>query len=432
MDGTVVSVAWGTLAVLATVLALGACRSAAPSMDAGGSASAGAARWWKGNTHTHSYWSDGNDYPEMIADWYKRHGYHFVATTDHNPPPAERWVTIPAAGANRDLYDAYRARFGASWVEERRSGDTLRVRARRLDEYRGLLEEAGRFLLVPGEEITQYLGGKGAHMNGINLAEPIAPQEGATLVEILQRDLNVIRAQRERTGHPMIGVLNHPNFLWSQTAEDLLALADLRFFELYNGHPLVNNQGDSLHAGTERIWDIVLTGRFARGGGPLYGVATDDAHDYLRVATEQRNPGRGWIMVRAPELSAGALIAALERGDFYASTGVTLARLERAGRTLNVDVEAEQGVAYTIQFVGTRSGYDTASTPVHDSAGTALTGRYSPDIGAILAEVRGPRATYTMRGDELYVRARVVSSKPAANPSYPGEVQMACTQPARP
>src|SRR5205814_702981 len=30
-------------------------------------------RWWKGNLHTHSFWSDGDDFPEMIADWYKRH-----------------------------------------------------------------------------------------------------------------------------------------------------------------------------------------------------------------------------------------------------------------------------------------------------------------------------------------------------------------------
>ena len=32
-------------------------------------------RWWKGNLHTHSFWSDGDDYPEMIVDWYKTAGY---------------------------------------------------------------------------------------------------------------------------------------------------------------------------------------------------------------------------------------------------------------------------------------------------------------------------------------------------------------------
>ena len=41
-------------------------------------------RWWKGNLHTHSLWSDGNDFPEMIADWYRKNGYHFLALSDHN------------------------------------------------------------------------------------------------------------------------------------------------------------------------------------------------------------------------------------------------------------------------------------------------------------------------------------------------------------
>jgi|GEM_PF-6842137 len=30
-------------------------------------ASAAEARWWKGNLHTHSLWSDGDDFPESIA-----------------------------------------------------------------------------------------------------------------------------------------------------------------------------------------------------------------------------------------------------------------------------------------------------------------------------------------------------------------------------
>ena len=35
-------------------------------------------KWFKGNTHTHSYWSDGDDFPEMIMEWYKTHGYDFI------------------------------------------------------------------------------------------------------------------------------------------------------------------------------------------------------------------------------------------------------------------------------------------------------------------------------------------------------------------
>jgi hypothetical protein len=229
-----------------------------------------------------------------------------------------------------------------------------------------------------------------------------------------------------------VAVLNHPNFLWSQTAEDLLELPNLRFFEVYNGHPLVNILGDSIHPGTERLWDIVLTRRLTSGDALLYGVATDDAHDYHTFAPAQRNPGRGWVMVRSSTLSPDSLMQAMERGDFYASTGITLSELRRDRARLGVAVQAEPGVSYTIQFIGTRRGYDTTSVAVRDSAGTLATRRYSSDIGRVLAEVRGPAATYMMQGDEIYVRARVVSSKAKANQSYPGEVEMAWTQPVRP
>ena len=50
-------------------------------------------RWWKGNLHTHSLWSDGDDYPEMIADWYRSNGYHVLGISDHNVlAEGQRWI----------------------------------------------------------------------------------------------------------------------------------------------------------------------------------------------------------------------------------------------------------------------------------------------------------------------------------------------------
>ena len=52
-----------------------------------------APQFWKGNLHTHSLWSDGDDFPEMIADWYKTHGYHFLTLSDHTVlSEGERWI----------------------------------------------------------------------------------------------------------------------------------------------------------------------------------------------------------------------------------------------------------------------------------------------------------------------------------------------------
>src|SRR6185503_12379695 len=62
-------------------------------ISGGPAASAGAAkRWYKGNTHTHSLWSDGDGAPEHIADWYKSHGYQILELSDHNIlKDGEKW-----------------------------------------------------------------------------------------------------------------------------------------------------------------------------------------------------------------------------------------------------------------------------------------------------------------------------------------------------
>ena len=56
---------------------------------------AATARWYKGNTHTHSLWSDGNDFPEMIVAWYRERDYDFLALSDHNVlSRGERWTNV--------------------------------------------------------------------------------------------------------------------------------------------------------------------------------------------------------------------------------------------------------------------------------------------------------------------------------------------------
>ena len=86
-------------------------------------AAAEPARWWKGNLHTHSLWSDGDDYPEMIADWYKAHGYQFLALSDHNIiADYERWVAIAKTKGGQPAFDKYLARFGTPLVETRQIG----------------------------------------------------------------------------------------------------------------------------------------------------------------------------------------------------------------------------------------------------------------------------------------------------------------------
>ena len=161
----------------------------------------------------------------------------------------------------------------------------------------------------------------------------------------------------------------------------------------------------------------------------MYGIATDDAHHYGTIDSTRANPARGWVMVRANALTAEAIIEAMEAGDFYASTGVTLRNIVATESTLSVRIEGEPGVLYRTEFIGTRRGYDREAQAMPDVDGLPVTRRYSEQIGMVLAEVEGLEPTYSLIGDEFYVRARVRSSKPVANPAHEGELEMAWVQP---
>jgi len=244
----------------------------------------------------------------------------------------------------------------------------------------------------------------------------------------MQNNIDAVLEQRERTGQAMFPHVNHPNFGWSIKVEDLIALRGEKFFEVYNGHPQVHNEGDELRPSTERMWDILLAERLSDGQELMYGIAVDDAHNYHDLDGEHSNPGRGWVMVRSVSLSAEALVVAMEAGDFYATSGVLLDSIEATDERMSIGVRREPGVRYRIQFIGTRDGYDRSKEELEPEDASVLY-RYSDDIGEVLAEIEGTSWTYTFAGDELYVRAKIVSTKLKKNPYRQGEHETAWVQP---
>ena len=286
-------------------------------------------RWYRGNTHAHTTESDGDSPPEQVARWYKEHGYQFLVLSDHNV------FTDPARLAH--LADS-------------------------------------SFLLIPGEELTTSFEQKPVHVNGLNIPHVLQPQQDSTLLGTLQRNVDAVR---EVDGVPHI---NHPNFGWALDTAVLARVERDRLLEIFNGHPLVHNHGGGDSPGMEAVWDWLLT-----RGRRLYGIAVDDAHHFLgEFAPERSNPGKGWLVVASPSLDARALLAALEAGHFYASTGVTLDRIQVEPDRLVVHIRQQSNYKYTTDFVGR--------------------------AGTVLATVGGVQASYTLRGDEQYVRARVTDS----------------------
>ena len=149
--------------------------------------------------------------------------------------------------------------------------------------------------------------------------------------------------------------------------------------EVFNGHPGANMHGAPGKPSYEGIWDGVLS-----AGRIIFGVATDDSHNYSDFSPTRSNPGRGWVMVRAPEFTRDAIVEALASGKFYASTGVTLADLAVSEESIHLEIEQERDFIYTTTFTG-RGGIE-------------------------LAQEVGLEASYRVGGEEGYVRATVSSS----------------------
>ncbi len=288
-------------------------------------------RWYKGNTHTHTLNSDGDSTPNEVVRWYREHGYDFLVLTDHN------FLTS---------VDGLNALHGA-------------------DE---------QFLVIPGEEVTSRFEDKSLHINGLNVKRLVEWQDGSSVVDVLQRNVDAIRAA---DGIPHI---NHPNFDWAITMDELAQVRNNRLFELYNGHPNVNNNGGGGVPGLEEVWDSILS-----RGILLFGIAVDDAHFFKQPWNRRiSRPGQAWVVVRAGRLNADDLLSALERGDFYASTGVELSDYEVTSRGITITVEPFGGTKHRVEFIG--------------------------EGGRVLEEAIDSPATYTFRGDEAYVRAKVIDS----------------------
>jgi hypothetical protein len=304
---------------------------ALPSLPHRLTASQPAGSWYRGNLHTHTLNSDGDSTPDDVVRWYREHGYHFVAITDHN------YLTS---------VDGLNALHGAD----------------------------DKFLVIRGEELTDRIGDKPIHVNGLDPSSVVKPPGGGTVVAMVQNMVDAIRAAR---GVPSI---NHPNFGWAISAGELAEVQRTRLFEVFNGHPLVNNLGGGGVPGLEETWDRILS-----SGKLLYGIAVDDAHYFKRPEDKAApRPGFGWVHVRAARLEPRAIVEALERGEFYASTGVELQSIESSPQSLTVAVRAERQSKYRIQFIGRQ--------------------------GRLLSESISSPATYAFKGDEGYVRAKVIES----------------------
>ena len=116
----------------------------------------------------------------------------------------------------------------------------------------------------------------------------------------------------------------------------------------------------------------------------------------------------------------------MEAGKFYGSSGVAVKSVKATTESLSVELAPDEDTMFVVEFIGTLK----QDLPAKDAI-KGTNREWNESIGRVLArgEISAGKLTYNFTGDEVYVRARVTSSKKHPNPSDVGEFERAWVQP---
>ena len=227
---------------------------------------------FKANLHCHTTLSDGKLTPEQIKESYQKAGYSVVAFSDHDE-----------FHTHNDLTDD---RFLAINAYEAEIGDWSR---------NSHVRKVYHFCCF-------------AKTDGADYREIPVPEE--------YHDKDAVNAFiRTCRDKGFLVQYNHP--VWSlQESEDLHGIKGLWGTEVFNFSATI----DGTDGNQGFMYDVLL-----RDGSRLFCTATDDNHNVYPFGHEQCDAFGGYVVIRAEKLDYPTIIDALERGDFYASTGPQIA-----------------------------------------------------------------------------------------------------------
>ncbi len=254
--------------------------------------------WYRANLHCHTTISDGHLTPEQVKDLYKSRGYSIVAYSDH-----ERYVPHP------ELNDAsFLALPSVECAMDINNGRTLPVPPGMQPDW--ALVTCFHFNLFARDAATSFAPIRktiwGAQHNQFDGTAEERRRMGVFSYEIVN---DFIRVAREAG---FLVQLNHP--YWSlNTMEDCLALDNLWSLEILNWA----TQRATAASYCPDIYEQMLW----KYGPSLFCTMDDDNHNSPLKAPEESSFG-GSTFIAAGELSHEAVIAAMERGDFFCASGL--------------------------------------------------------------------------------------------------------------
>ena len=315
--------------------------------------------FYKANLHCHTKLSDGRLTPAQTKEVYKSHGYAIVAFTDHE--------LLHDNSALTD--DGFLALTGYEIAAN------------------GPASGVGPF----NEEKCVHLNLLGRDPHGVTHVcyhpDPVrwCDHEGVADIaphfgEITPHENTaawVNRVIREAREHGFIVAFNHPS--WS-----CLNYEDYKDYEGFWGLELFNSGCDRAgNLDTPVVFDY-----FLRQGKFPFPLATDDNHGGLaRVDVPGSDMLQGWVVVRAPRLDYDTVFAALERGDFYASTGPSFHELYVEDGAVHVSCSPVRRIWVNTAGRATFRAYPAAEGELIDKA--ELRFAYKDEAGAWKTGARG-------------------------------------------
>jgi hypothetical protein len=196
------------------------------------------------------------------------------------------------------------------------------------------------FIAIQGYESTSEYG----HITG-----PFATQAVAPDVPAQERIDSIVN-------HGGLAILAHPDWSVGWSEARFRELTGYTAFELFNNVATITSDKQANNA---TLWRNVLN---TKGwSSRVWAVAVDDSHDPSGI-------DKGWVMVRAPQLTEAAIKRAIEKGAFYASNGPSFGALG----VLKNAITASSPDAATIRFFdqeGKQVGQGPASWATYQPSG---------------------------------------------------------------
>jgi len=289
---------------------------------------------FKANLHCHTVLSDGKLTPEQVAEAYKKQGYSILAITDHEATydhsmlSTEDFLLLTG-------YEAY-IRPSAECTFDRFKPEihiNLLAKEPHNITFVGFDPKYCRYMPMEIADTREKAG-------------DIGPRK------YNRQYINRFIQEAKRAGY--LVAYNHP--CWSMEAEeDVLNYEGIFSLEVFNTGSMLTN-------GYE--YNMALYDKFLRCGKMIYCHGADDNHNKLPFDDIGCDSFGAWTMIMAKELTYEAVIEALEKGDFYASTGPEIYELTLENGHVHLECSPAQKILMHMSPKKALAVYNPDGSPV--------------------------------------------------------------------